>query len=239
MFTPAEQAHALYALVDDVASALAAVDVAVSTRAPAADGSEVDLRTASARAFTRAGATVVFGLLGWPDVAVVPVREIAVTTGVAIGTVHTVLHELTEAGYLRESASGRTLNRGGELLGRWAEAYTVTLARRLPIASFALPEIDRLPDLEADLLATGAQLGGERAASTIDPQLQPFYVEQVPAPLAAQYRLRPESTGLIHLRRRFWHRADGGPLVPSPLVYADRLVGRPATARARRQDPRR
>jgi len=318
MFTPTEHTHALNTLVDDVAAALAAVDLAVSTRAPATDGSDVDLRltidagprgrttyatvvrrgrldrhlatslhlptdrpllllaphisdavaevlrargldyadaagnvrltwdgllvdvsgrrakpttpprpadTTAARAFTRAGATVVFGLLSWPDLAAQPVREIAATTGVAVGTVHTVLRELTEAGYLRESTSGRTLNRGGELLGRWAEAYTVTLARRLSIASFALPEVGRLPDLEADLLAAGAQLGGERAASRIDPHLQAstatFYVEQMPAPLVAQYRLRPESTGLIHFRRRFWHRVDEGPLVPSPLVYAD------------------
>lgn len=182
-------------------------------------------RTA-ARAFTRAGSMVTFALLGWPGLLSRPVRDIAATSGVAVGTVHNVLQDLTGAGYLRSGAHGRTLNRGGELLGRWAEAYTVTLARRLSIASFALADPDRLSALEADLLDAGAQLGGELAASRIDAHLHPttatFYVDTVPAPLVVKHRLRPDDHGAIRFRARFWHAPDdAGALVPSPLVYAD------------------
>ncbi len=181
--------------------------------------------TTAARAFTRSGTKVVFALLSWSDLAARPVREIATTSGVSVGTVHTVVHELTAAGYLREGTSGRTLNRGGELLDRWAEAYTVTLSRKLPIASFVLPDADRAGELETDLLAEGAQLGGELAAHRVDPHLHPasatFYVERLPAAVVAKYRMRPD-TGTVHLRKRFWTRLDDtSPLVPSPLVYAD------------------
>lgn len=182
-------------------------------------------RTA-ARAFTRAGTAVVFSLLSWPDVAARPVRQIAETSATAVGTVHTVLRDLTAAGYLREAADGRALNRAGELLDRWAEAYTVTLARPLALGSFSVPDPDRLPQLEDDLFEAGAQLGGERAATRIDAHLHAstatYYVEQLPTALIARYRLRPDAEGSIRFRRRFWHRsADTPALVPSPLVYAD------------------
>lgn len=195
----------------------------VRGRRPAAATRSTD--STAAGAFTRAGTTVVFALLSWPELAARPVREIAATSDVAVGTVHSVLHELTSAGYLRTGPSGRTVNRGGELLDRWAEAYTVTLARKLQIASFMLPDPDRLPNLEADLLTAGAQLGGERAARRIDPHLHPstttLYLEAVPTSLVARYRLRPDGAGTVRFRRRFWHRSDSGQLVPSPLVYAD------------------
>ncbi|WP_426594909.1 type IV toxin-antitoxin system AbiEi family antitoxin [Cellulomonas sp. McL0617] len=181
----------------------------------------------AARAFTRSGVMVVFALLSWPDLAARPVREIAAVSDAAVGTVHTVIHELTAAGYLRDGAAGRTLNRAGELLDRWAEAYAINLSRKLPIASFALPDLDRLPELEADLQADGAQIGGELAASRIDPHLYPetstFYVNAVPTPLVARYRMRrDDDAGSVLLRRRFWHRPDDtSALVPSPLIYAD------------------
>ncbi|MDQ0373916.1 type IV toxin-antitoxin system AbiEi family antitoxin [Cellulomonas humilata] len=181
----------------------------------------------AARAFTRTGTMIVFALLSWPELAARPMREIATVSDVAVGTVHTVMRELSAAGYLRDGAAGRTLNRAGELLDRWAEAYTIKLARKLPIASFTLDTLDRLGDLEVDLKAEGAQLGGERAASRIDPHLYPttatFYLSGVPASLVARYKMRrDDDAGSIHLRRRFWRRpGDTSPLVPSPLIYAD------------------
>ncbi|WP_186812615.1 type IV toxin-antitoxin system AbiEi family antitoxin [Cellulomonas composti] len=182
-------------------------------------------RTA-ARAFSRAGSMVTFALLSWTDLPSRPVREIAATCGVAVGTVHGVLHDLAAAGYLSDGAQGRALNRGGELLGRWAEAYTVTLARRLAIASFGIADLDRIPALEADLLGVGAQLGGELAASRLDAHLHPststFYVDELPSTLVARYRLRPDEAGVVRFRSRFWHRPDDtGERVPSPLIYAD------------------
>lgn len=203
----------------------------------------------AARAFTRTGTMIVFALLSWPELAARPVREIASVSDAAVGSVHTVMRELTAAGYLREGTAGRTLNRAGELLDRWAEAYTINLARRLPIASFALDDVDRLDDLEADLEAEGAQLSGERAASKIDAHLYPtsatFYLSGVPASLVARYKMRrDDDSGAIHLRRRFWNRPDDtSPLVPSPLIYADLVSSgdprqREHAERIRRDDDR-
>jgi len=182
---------------------------------------------AASRAFTRSGAMAVFVLLAWPEMTGRPVRDIADASGTAVGTVHKVLSELSVAGYLFESKDGKRLNRGGELLDRWAEAYAVNLARRLAIASFAVDDVSRLPDAERDLLGQGAQLGGELTASRIDSRLRPttatFYVDKVPVDVVARFRMRrDDDAGAVEFRHRFWKRHDAhAPLVPSPLVYAD------------------
>ena len=203
---------------------------------------------AASRAFTRSGAMVVFGLLSWPEISTRPVRDIAAVSGAAVGTVHKVLSELSAGGYLYESSQGRRLNRGGELLDRWAEAYAVNLARKLAIASFALPDLTSLPAVEGALLEQGAQLGGELAASRIDPHLRPatatFYVDDVPADVLARFRMRrDDDAGAIQFRHRFWKRHDHSPLVPSPLVYADLVSSgdprqREHAGRIRRTDDR-
>jgi hypothetical protein len=181
----------------------------------------------ASRAFTRSGVMVVFALLSWPELSGRPVREIAAVSGTAVGTVHTVLGALSAAGYLYRSGDGRRLNRAGELLDRWAEAYAVTLARKLRLGSFALDDTSQLGDLEDALRDRGAQLGGELAGSRIDPNLRPttatFYVEGVPADVVARFRLRrDEPDGTVHFRHRFWRqRSPDAMLVPSPMIYAD------------------
>ena len=183
-------------------------------------------RSAS-RAFTRSGAQVLFTLLSWPGMAARPVREIAAASATAVGTVHAVMAALAGAGYVYESDGGAGLNRAGELLDRWAEAYAVSLARKLDLGSFALADAGRLPELEEAALGLGLLLGGELAGARIDPHLRSttatFYVEDVPAELVARFRMRrDDADGTVHFRRKFWPRGDpGAVLVPSPLVYAD------------------
>lgn len=181
----------------------------------------------ASRALTRSGAMVVFALLSWPGMVARPVREIALASGTAVGTVHAAMRALTDAGYVYESDAGPGLNRAGELLDRWAEAYAVRLARKLDLGAFAIADPARLSGLEKSLLGGGALVGGELAASRIDANLRPttatFYVEEAPGELIARFRLRRDDAGgTIHFRRRFWkQQSPGADVVPSPLVYAD------------------
>lgn len=182
---------------------------------------------AASRAFTRSGTQVVFALLSWAEMSARPVREIAAASGTSVGTAHRVLQDLSAAGYLYDAPDGTHLNRGGELLDRWAEAYATTLSRKLHLASFAVDGAGRLGEVESALLTAGAQLGGEVAASRIDAHLRPatvtVYLDRIPAEAVGRLRLRRDDrSGTVHIRRRFWTYGDvGAPLVPSPLVYAD------------------
>lgn len=161
---------------------------------------------AAGRAFTAAGAQVTFVLLAWPQAASWPVRDIAAAAGVSLGTVSVVLSDLSAGGYLYE-APRRSVARGGELLSRWAEAYTVSLAPKLLLGRFDAPEVDWSAALKR-LSAAGVQAGGELAASVLDPHLRPagatLWADHLPVQLLARCRMRRAEQGDILVRRRFW-----------------------------------
>jgi len=182
---------------------------------------------AASRAFTRSGAQVVFVLLSWPKMAARPLREIARASGVSLGTAQIVIDDLTGAGYLYEGPDGRTLARAGELLSRWAEAYALWLAPKLHLATFAVDDPRWWEGADIELADAGVQLGGELAASLLDPHLRPttatLYAETIPATLIARWQMRrDEQDGTVFVRRRFWRLPEDVPrLVPTPLIYGD------------------
>ncbi|RSN55946.1 hypothetical protein DMH01_29445 [Amycolatopsis sp. WAC 04182] len=183
-----------------------------------------------AGAFGRAGLQVMFVLLSWPETAAVPYRRLAEMSGASLGTVKTVVDELTRAGYLYERGDERRLARGAELLDRWSEAYSITLDTSLALGEFAAADLSWWRDAEADLLSSGVQVGGEAGASLIDPHLRPasltLYADGLPAQVIGRNRLaRAENGGNVHIRRRFWQAPEPESwIVPSPLIYADLLA---------------
>jgi hypothetical protein len=183
-----------------------------------------------AGAFGRAGLRVVFVLLSWPDLAAQPYRVLAGASGASLGTVKAVIHELSGAGYLYRGPEGRRVARGGELLDRWSEAYSITLHTGLTLGEFSVDDLSWWPDSESEMRSLGIQVGGEAGAGLIDPHLRPasltLYAEQIPARFLARHRMvRADGGGNVHIRERFWHVPEPGSwIVPSPLVYADLLA---------------
>jgi hypothetical protein len=183
-----------------------------------------------AGAFGRAGLRVVFVLLSWPEMAAQPYRVLAGASGVSLGTVKAVIDELVRAGYLYSGAKERRLARGGELLDRWAEAYSITLHTSLALGDFSVDDLSWWPAAETEMRSQGIQVGGEAGAGLIDSHLRPasltLYAEQLPVRFIAGHRLaRAENRGNVHVRKRFWCVAESDSwIVPSPLIYADLLA---------------
>jgi len=183
-----------------------------------------------AGAFGRAGLRVVFVLLSWAEMAAQPYRVLAGASGVSLGTVKAVIDELTRAGYLYSGAKGRRLARGGELLDRWSEAYSITLHTTLALGEFSVDGLSWWPGSESEMRSLGIQVGGEAGASLIDPHLRPasltLYAEQLPARFIGGHRMaRAEGRGNVHIRKRFWRSPEPESwMVPSPLIYADLLA---------------
>ncbi|MET9000549.1 type IV toxin-antitoxin system AbiEi family antitoxin [Amycolatopsis sp. NPDC004169] len=184
----------------------------------------------AAGAFGRSGLRVVFVLLSRPDLVSRPYRVLAEASGASLGTVKAVIDELTGAGYLYAGAEGRRLARGGELLDRWSEAYSITLHGPLALGEFSVGDLSWWRDSETEMRSMGIQVGGEAGASLIDPHLRPasltLYVESFPAQFVGRHRMaRAEGGGNVHIRERFWHLPDHDSwIVPSPLIYADLLA---------------
>ncbi|MDQ2582420.1 type IV toxin-antitoxin system AbiEi family antitoxin [Saccharothrix yanglingensis] len=170
-----------------------------------------------------------FVLLSWPSMAHKPLRELASAGGVSLGTAQAVVDDLTRAGYLYEVAGERRLGRAGELLNRWSEAYSTRLAPVLSLGDFEASDISWWRDSEDELTRLDVQVGGEAAASVLDPHLIPstltLYADERPRSLIGKHRLaRAEQAGNVHVRRRFWTVARQAWIVPPTLIYADLLA---------------
>jgi hypothetical protein len=186
--------------------------------------------TRGARAFSRAGLKVEFVLLSWPEMASQPLRQLAHASGVSLGTAKMVVDELTTAGYLYEGSSGRRLARGGELLNRWSEAYSIVLDPALSLGEFSTGDLSWWRQSERELLQLDIQVGGEAAASLLDSYLHPssltLYVHELPLQLIGRHRMaRAAGDGNVHVRQRFWRVPERVSwIVPSTLIYADLLA---------------
>ncbi|MFS0701822.1 type IV toxin-antitoxin system AbiEi family antitoxin [Cellulomonas sp. 179-A 4D5 NHS] len=192
-----------------------------STNAPGPDQSRI---------FSRSGLQVVFALLSWPHLQSAPLRDIATASMTSLGTTHKVIDELEKSGYLYGDAGRRRMSRGGELASRWVEQYATRLSSRLANGRFSAPDPQWWRAV-GDFEEYGVLLGGELAASLLDPHLRPatstLYSEEVPVRLLVESRLRRNDTGDVFLRRRFWRLPsleDTSGLVPELLIYADLMA---------------
>ena len=179
------------------------------------------------RAFRAKGLEVLFVLLADPDAIAGNYRNITRASAASLGTVHWVVKELEEAGYVAADGD-RKLHRSRDLLSRWVEAYTLDLYPRLTLATFDAQDPMWWKTADEAMRANDAQWGGETAVHRTYKRLRPgraiVYANTVPTRLATEYRFRkaPES-GNVEVRQRFWTLASDRTdiVVPSPLIYAD------------------
>ena len=176
------------------------------------------------RLFRPSGLRVLFVLISTPQGAAASHRAIAGAAGVSLGSVTPVLEGLRELGFLTDLNGTRRLVDRSRLIDQWTEGYARRLQPKLEMGRF------RADDewwQHADLAPYGALWGGETAAALLQRHIRPqqaiVYVEQVPARMLNQYRMKPDGDGNVIFRRRFWNavpspRTD---LTPPLLIYAD------------------
>lgn len=177
------------------------------------------------RAFTPTGLKVVFGLLQKKDLINKPQREIAKTTGVALGNIPKVLKGLQETGYLyKVNKKTYATNNREELLHKWMEEYKNTLQPTLHKGTFRLMPADKdWKDLE--LQPPGTVWGGEPAGDLLSNYLRPetltIYTNETKKDLMMNYGLVPDQDGNIQVYEKFWNQVEQCDIAPDLLVYAD------------------
>ncbi|MFI9505736.1 type IV toxin-antitoxin system AbiEi family antitoxin [Nocardia sp. NPDC052566] len=205
--------------------------------------------TRAPRAFSPAGSKVVFALLSWPDTVTLPLRDIAARSGVSLGTTQIVINELEVSRYIYTVENQRTLANGRELLDRWTEAFTTSVAHKLTLAEFRDVPDRWWQETRKLLVENRIQIGGEAGGSLLDSDLIPtsttLYCDAIPGPLiAARHWRRTHTASNISVRKRFWSPPEPfDPLVPSTLIYADMWTStdprqRAHAERIRRHDDR-
>lgn len=183
------------------------------------------------RAFRPAGLRVIFALLCEPQLEGVPLREIARTAKVALGTVNIVMKDLAKQGYLLEMGQkGRRLTRKKDLLERWLTAYPEQLRHKQVIGRYRIAGNDK-PMVDIDIRVGEHYWGGEVAAAQITGYLKPqtatIYVTEPPGKLILKNRMQKDPHGNIEILETFWDHQrfnSNDDMVPPLLVYADLLA---------------
>lgn len=177
--------------------------------------------------FKRAGLKVVFMFLAEPSTLNLSMREAAAASGASHGTVQNVLRDLDQTGFL--DSERRTLHRTRDLFNQWVEAYILNLWPALTLGRFAAADPMWWRSATDEVVAAGAQWGGERAAFQLDRYVRPggavIYAPELPRDLIVANRFRKAvGEGNVEIRRRFWSFGEARPIVPTPLVYADLIA---------------
>lgn len=190
-------------------------------------------RAAGVLALNRASHRVAFALLANPELAGSPVRALAAAARVSVGTAHSTLAQLTEAGLLMDGQ----LHDAGRLMDAWAEAYLRLTIRPLTPRTLYAPGA-QWSDILLAQPESGILLGGIAAAAALDNQVRAtdgiVYATAL-GPAVTLLRLKTDPTPFrVEVRERFWGEALPTPqpgLVPSVLIYGDLL--RDGDARSR------
>lgn len=188
----------------------------------------------SRAAFERSGLKVTFGLLTQPGLVDAPYRQIAESTGVALGTVTRVMDSLKQLGYLLESSAQRHLTINKALLDNWAQAYITKLMPKLDLGDFTAGKevTDQVLKALDGLACWGGEIAAEHYTGYLKPKVRTLYIVQDEHhQVMNQLRLRRPSPfnkdnagGLLQLRTQFWPPQADSIHAPPLVIYADLLA---------------
>jgi hypothetical protein len=189
------------------------------------------------RAFQEAGIRIIFQLLTDPAVLTLPYREIAERARVSLGSVGSVIRELTDLDFVFEAENKRVLKNTSRLLERWVTAYHDVLRPRLLIKRLRFTQPEQLYDWDTKLLVQNSEnillWGGEPGASLLTNHLTPekftLYTDGHWQEVMRTLKLLPAENGDIEVLEMFWHEENkyrDKPIVPPLLIYADLMGSR-------------
>jgi hypothetical protein len=180
------------------------------------------------RIFRPAGLKLIFAVLCNPGLEKLNFRKIALTAGIALGTVNWVINELKATGYLIETRQGgRKAVKKKELFEKWVEHYAQNLRPALLLGRYQAAREDwwKIENLHNEYW--GGEVAAHYLTKGIKPQIITVFVEQTPVKLILTNVLKKGNDGDTEILKKFWHFPWEGKkehLVPAILIYADLLA---------------
>ncbi|GBD91365.1 hypothetical protein BMS3Abin04_02092 [bacterium BMS3Abin04] len=177
------------------------------------------------RAFTKAGLKVVFHFLLDKNLINKTQREIAKTTGVALGNIPLIINGIKETGYLLPLNNKEYVweNRK-ELLERWIDKYTTGLRPNLHKGNYTLKGDWNKIKLNRELTVWGGEPAADILTNYLRPEKLTLYTKENKLDLMKKYRLVPKNDGEIEVLEMFWENAKAEKTAPPLLVYADLIL---------------
>lgn len=187
----------------------------------------------AARATTRSGLMVSFGLLCQPALRQASTRTLSEALGISLGSVSAAIRDLEQRGHLmrRGRGQGIYIRSWARLLDEWLLEFPLRLQPHLAQRRFRIPDTDWWQSVDPQTY--GGQWGGEVGAVHYGAPLQPERISLYLAPrtagiglarLVREQRLRADPDGILEVITGFWDPVAlqlAGAWVPLPLVMAD------------------
>ncbi|GAB3562784.1 type IV toxin-antitoxin system AbiEi family antitoxin [Spirosoma luteolum] len=182
--------------------------------------------------FGKSGLRVLFTLLIQTDALNLNIRDLALQTGVSVGTAQQIIDYLKKSGYVAAIDDKRKkLTNIGKLREQWVSRFTTTLKPSLTLGRFRLPKNLSPADWRQLTLLPGTYWSGEPAADALTGNLRPatltLYTDQDRTDLLKTYKLLPDPNGPVEINEVFWKEIIAGSdvtTVPPLLLYADLLA---------------
>jgi len=147
------------------------VYIDIQGKKPTKPHQEVTLTKQMGKAFQPKGMKVVFMLLTHPELVNAPMRTIADTAEVALGTVKQVMDDLHYQRFIvRKGDKGKVVADTKALLDKWLDAYPTTMQAKLNQTLFATDSPEQLKTVDANDF--DGLWGGEFAAERYDHYLK-------------------------------------------------------------------
>lgn len=176
------------------------------------------------RAFTKTGLKVVFQFLLDRELINGTQREIANTTGVALGNIPQVIKGLLNTGYIVRYDQTRYQWHDKEaLLKKWLNEYETTLKPTLLRGRYRLPEGKKWQAIPLHKAFTcwGGEPAGDLLTHYLRPEILTMYTVETQLDLMKNYKIRPDTMGNVFVYEKFWREHPNEKTAPPLLVYAD------------------
>lgn len=187
-------------------------------------------KTNQPRAFQEAGIKLIYSLLTEPDNINKSFRELSEQAQISLGSVSTIIQELTDANFILKTKSKRVLKNKKELLQRWVIAYNDVLRPKLFLKRMSLTdktEYANWSKLKLNTISAKTVWGGECAANKMTQNLTPanftLYTHATWQSVGKSLKLIPDENGKVEIYRLFYDEKEKDTVSPL-LVYAD-LMG--------------
>lgn len=156
-------------------------------------------------------------------------RTICQESGQSLGTIKSVIEELTNRQFVLHSDKGRKLINEEGLLEVWVQAYNDVLRPKLILRKMRFRTGEMRENWRQMSLPDGMSWGGDCGASALDGYLVPgsfeIYTSNPSAMLMTTGKVIPDDNGEITLYQKFWEDVSGNDIAPRLVIYADLING--------------
>ncbi len=177
------------------------------------------------RAFTKTGLKVLFHFLQKKELVNKTQREIAQTTGVALGNIPQIINGLKKMGYLIPLNGKKHIweNRK-ELLEMWVNQYAIELKPKLHKNKYHLREDWQNIKLNTEITVWGGEPAADMLTNYLRPEKLTLYTKENNVILMKNYRLIPDENGELEVLEMFWNNEELNKTAPPLLIYADLII---------------